>query len=362
MIIRQDAGIMPGAAYRLTMVKKILVTGGAGYIGSVVVKELLDRGYEVKVLDKLFFGKKCLAEVEPKIEIIQGDIRKFDPKILSDVDGIFHLAALSNDPTAEYNPKANFDINTRGTEIVAEAAKKKGIERFVYASSCSVYYSPYPTEEMMSEKSKINPSAPYSKSKYLAEQKLLEMRGKDFKPTILRKGTVFGYSPRMRYDLVVNTFVKDAYQKGKLSINSGGEMYRPLVSINDVAKAYVACLEAPVDKVDGQIFNLVHKNYIILALAHWTKYVLRDKKNIEIDVDYGKDPPRSYRVDGSKIKDAIGFEAKEGVSSAINEMWTHLEKNANTINDPVHYNIRWMELLEEMQGRLKNMDGVFECE
>jgi nucleoside-diphosphate-sugar epimerase len=343
------------------MAKKILVTGGAGYIGSVVVRELLDKGYEVLVYDKLYFGKIGLAEVEPRIEIIQGDIRKFNPEILSDVDGIFHLAALSNDPTAEYNPPANFDINTRGTEIVAAAAKKKGIERFIFASSCSVYYSPHPTEEMMTDKSKINPTAPYSKSKYLAEKKLLEMRGKDFKPTILRKGTVFGYSPRMRYDLVVNTFVKDAYQKGRLSINAGGKMYRPLVSIKDVAKAYIACLEAPVDKVDGQIFNLVHKNYVILELAHSVKNVLKDRKNIEIDVEE-KGVPRSYKVDGSRIKDVLGFEPGEGISCAVNEMWSHIESNPNALNDPIHYNIKWMELLHEMEGRLKNMDGVFECE
>ena len=344
------------------MVKKILVTGGAGYVGSVVVRELLDRGYEVKVYDKLYFGKKGLAEVEDRIEIIQGDVRKFDPKILSDVDGIFHLAALSNDPTAEYNPKANFDINTKGTEIIASAAKKKGIERFVFASSCSVYYSPHPTEEMMTDKSKINPTAPYSKSKYLAEQKLLEMRDKDFKPTILRKGTVHGYSPRMRYDLVVNTFVKDAFQKGRLTIHAGGEMYRPLISINDVAKAYLACLQAPVDKVDGEIFNLVGENYIIIALAHRIKHILREKKNIEISVDYENGVPRSYRVDGSKIKNVLGFEAKEDLGGAVNEMWAYAANNANTLNDPLHYNIRWMELLQEMEGRLKNMGGVFECE
>jgi nucleoside-diphosphate-sugar epimerase len=346
------------------MAERVLVTGGAGYIGCVAVRELLKKGYEVKVFDKLFFGKEGLKDVDSRIEIVQGDIRAFDPEILRDIDAIIHLAALSNDPTAEYNPKANYDINTIGTEIVAKAARDAGIERFIFASSCSVYYSPHPTEELVDEETRIEPTAPYSKSKYLAEQTLLKLRNEDFKPTILRQGTVFGYSPRMRYDLVVNTFVKNAYIRGALTANNGGEMYRPLVSVGDIAKAYIACLEAPSEKIDGEIFNVLHKNYIILALAHWIKYVMRDKKDIRVNVEYGnEDNTRSYRVDNTKIKRVLGYSAEEGISPAISEMWEALSNGGGKdIDNPIYYNIKWMDLLNTMGARVKEIGGVFECE
>ena len=339
----------------------ILVTGGAGYIGSVLVPELLVRGEKVRVFDKLYFGKDSLQDVLNRIDLVQGDIREFDERILDGVTGVIHLAALSNDPCSEYNPEANMQINFQATENLAKACKQKGIKRFVYASSCSVYYTLDPHDDLKDEETPVNPTAPYSLSKHMAEKVLKALADDNFCPVMLRKGTVFGQSPRMRYDLVVNTFVKDAQQKGRLTVTAGGEMWRPLLDIKDAADAYIQCLKAPEDKVKGQVFNVVHKNYRVLELAHWVKEVLNAKKQIEVDVKYF--PPtasRSYRVSFDKIKGAIGFEARRGIAQAANEMWEVIDgKVTYDLNDPIYYNIKWMCLLEEMQEKLKIIGRIF---
>lgn len=327
----------------------VLVTGGAGYIGSVLVRKLLEIGEEVRVLDKLYFGDEGLEGVRHRIELIEGDIRDFDPTILDGIDSIIHLAALSTDPQAEFNPEATLKINTESTEKLAKAAKERGIKRFIFASSCSVYYSPISDmfDEPKSEETPVAPRAPYSRSKWLAEQKLLKLMDKNFCPVILRKGTVFGYSPRFRADLVVNTFVKDAFSKGRLTVNAGGEMFRPLVHIDDVTHAYITCLLAPEDKVKGQVFNLVHKNYFILALAHWVRHILENKKEINIDVHYhGQNNARSYYVQGDKINKILGLKPEVGITKGVHDLWEIFKKGEhNDFDSPKYNNIKQMEEL-----------------
>lgn len=339
----------------------ILVTGGAGYIGSVLVRKLLERGKNVRVFDKLYFGKDSLREVENRIDLIQGDIRDIEPSVLEGVEGVIHLAALSNDPTAEYNPDANHGINYLGTVNMAEKCKAAGVKRFVYASSCSIYYNLTRSDVMCDEETEVNPTAPYSKSKRDAEKALIAMADENFCPVMLRKGTVYGQSPRMRYDLVVNVFTLHAYLKGRLNVFGGGEMWRPLVDIGDACDAYMACLDAPEERVHGQVFNVLHKNYRVLELAHWMKFGLRDKKRIEVDVHYMDNAPlRSYRVSGEKLKDAIGFECKKGITQATHAMWDTLQgKTELELSHPRYYNIRWMEMLVEMEERIKKMGYVF---
>src|SRR5213596_4048501 len=236
----------------------ILVTGGAGYIGCVAVRQLLDKGEAVRVFDKLYFGDEGLAAVADKIDLVQGDLRTLDPAVLDGCNAVLHLAGLSNDPTAEFNPKANQDINTRGTEVLADACKRRGVKRFIFASTCSIYdLGFYAPDFLRDEDSEVRPRAAYAVSNYDAERILLKMADENFCPVILRQGTVYGWSPRMRYDLVVNTFVKDALSTGRITIHYGGEMWRPLVDIRDVARAYVAAIEAPEDAVRGQVFNII---------------------------------------------------------------------------------------------------------
>lgn len=327
----------------------ILVTGGAGYLGNVVVRKLLSEGYNVKIFDTFFFGYDSLHDIKDKVEIFRGDIRTFNQHglDLTNVEAIINLAAFSNDPTAEANPEANMAINAEGTKIVATVAKQHHIRRFIQASSCSVYYTSNPNDELKDEKSPINPTAPYSFTKRLAEQHLLELADQDFAPVMLRQATVFGFSQRMRYDLVVNSFCKSAFSIGRLKVNSGGEMWRPLIHIDDIAEAYLACLRAPEERIRGQIFNISHKNYRILELAHWVKEILKDKKSIEVDVNYSdlSARDRSYRVSTEKIEQQIGFIAKRGVADAVKTIWGYLENNEYAdFDNPKYYNIKWMEL------------------
>jgi nucleoside-diphosphate-sugar epimerase len=339
----------------------ILVTGGAGYIGAVTVRELLDKGFAVRVIDKFLYGDEPLDEVKSRIQCVQGDICDFDDALLEDVTAVIHLGGLSNDPTAEFNPQANHQLNTVATMEIANACKRKGIKRFVFASSCSVYDKGMMAEDIMQdETTHIEARAAYATSKYAAENFLLENTDEHFQPVILRQGTVYGWSPRMRYDLVVNTFVKDAFLKGVLTVHCGGEMWRPLVDVTDVSKAYLACLQAPLDKIGGEIFNISHKNYRILELAHWVKKALEGIKPIDIQVEYGAQTARDYRVSNRKIEQVLGFRCTRSVEDSARDMAQRVVKGQHAdFHNPKYYNIQWLELLVEIQEHLKRMGSIF---
>lgn len=339
----------------------VLVTGGAGYIGCVLVPMLRRRGYHVRVLDKLIFGDEGLAQVADQIEIVQGDICSFDEGVLDDIDAVIHLAGLSNDPTAEFDPAANMLINVEGTRNVARACLRRGVPRFVFASSCSIYYTLDSNEGLLDEGSPINPTAPYSLSKKLAEELLRELASPDFCPTFLRKGTIFGASPRMRYDLVVNAFVRDAWDRGQLTVFAGGEMWRPLLAVQDAAQAYIDTLELPEEVVRGRAYNVLHKNYRILELAHWVKHVLRDRRSIDVTVRYGDGvPPRSYQVCGARFGETHGYRPQTGVAGAALEIWQRLEQGmATDTGNPAYYNIAWFKLLASVEQRLKQTGPLF---
>jgi len=340
----------------------ILVTGGAGYVGCVAVRQLLAKGEALRVFDKLYFGADGLADVADTVELIQGDVRTFDPAVLDGCNAVLHLAGLSNDPTAEFNPRANEEINTHGTETVARAAKERGIKRFIFASTCSIYdLGFYAPDFLRDEDSEVRPRAAYAVSNYNAERLLLAMADDRFCPVILRQGTVYGWSPRMRYDLVVNTFVRDALSKGFLTVNCGGEMWRPLVDVTDLARVYVACVEAPDDRVHGRVFNVVAKNYRILELAHWVREALKPVRKIDIEVDYSDHRTRSYRVSGQRIETELGVKCVVGVKESAEHMMRMLEQNGGPMEayHPRYYNIEWMTLLSSMEKTIKQIGGVF---
>lgn len=339
----------------------ILVTGGSGYIGSVAVRELLNNGFAVRVVDKFLFGDDGLEEVKNRIECIQGDLCKFDSAWLEDVEGVIHLAGLSNDPMAEFNPEANRRLNTEATAILGEHCKRRKIKRFIFASSCSIYDRGLLAEDILQdEESPVEPRAAYAVSKYQAERELLKLAGPDFCPTILRQGTVYGWSPRMRYDLVVNTFVKSAFEKGVLIVHCGGEMWRPLIDVNDIAHAYIACLQADMKSVANQIFNLSYKNYRILELAHWVRKVFREKGiDVDIQVEYGSTKGRSYRVDTRKIEREIGFRPQISVEEAVQTMVDKIQNGIHAdFNNPRYYNIQWVELLCTAENIIKKTGSI----
>jgi nucleoside-diphosphate-sugar epimerase len=341
--------------------RHVLVTGGAGYIGSVLVPTLLQRGYRVRVFDKLLFGDGSLADVMDRIELVQGDVTAFDDGVLDDIDKVIHLAAISNDPTAEFAPEATRLVNVEGTRNVGLACVRRKVPRLVLASSCSIYYSLNPYDGMLTEDgAQLSPTAPYSLSKKNAELLLREMASPDFCPVFLRKGTVFGASPRMRFDLVVNAFVRNAWDRGRLTVFGGGEMWRPLLEIQDAAEAYVNALELPTEAVCGKAFNALHKNYRVIELAHWTKYVLRDRKQIEVDVRYDDGvAPRSYQVSGERFRDAFGYTPGRGITQSLLHMWSMFQRGERTdFGNPIYYNIQWLELLCSMQEKLARMGAV----
>src|SRR3954471_20217289 len=220
----------------------ILVTGGAGYIGSVLTQRLLDRGYRVRIVDRLYWGRSPLAGVIDRIELIEADVRDMAATAMDGVEGVIHLAGLSNDPTAEYDPEANWQMNAIATETLARNCVERDVERLVFASSCSLYDGLPPG--MHDETAPIHPRGAYATSKRFGEEALLAQVPEGLCPVILRNGTVYGHSARMRFDLVVNTFVKDALLRGRLSLHGGGWMWRPLVDVRDVADAMIAAMEA----------------------------------------------------------------------------------------------------------------------
>jgi len=326
-------------------IKKILVTGGAGYIGSVLVRKLLKRGYNVRVLDRLIFGIGPLKEIQDKIELVAADIRSADSKIMDGVYAVIHLAGFSTDPTAQYDPRLTDMINHIATENLARMAKTSGVKRFIYASTCSVYFAlNTPLEPpFYKETDPINPISAYSLTKRCSEQLLLGMADENFQPTIFRKGTLFGFSPRMRYDLVFNSFVKDAYYKKLLTVDAGGEVWRPMIDIQDTVDAYIKSIELPIEKVGGRIFNVAYENWNIGDLAKKIQHILKEKKGIDIELDvkpFGF--TRNYKADTSAFNKTFNFKPGRSLEEALNEIWDHLENDPN--HDPhniIYYGDPW---------------------
>ncbi|MCK5557133.1 MAG: SDR family oxidoreductase, partial [Candidatus Hydrogenedentes bacterium] len=237
---------------------RILVTGGAGYLGCVLCRMLLEKGYQVRILDRLYFGEKPLGNIinDPNLEFVKGDIRRLEdfPQLLDDVESIVHLAGLANDPSCDLDPEMSLDVNITATRRLAENAKQRGIERFVFSSSCSVYGRG--EVDLLGEDSDKKPVSVYAMTKLTAERELTELADDKFVPVILRNATLFGPSPRMRFDLAVNQMVARAVKKGKILVFEGGRQWRPFVHVEDAARACMMCLEAPVDKVRAEVFNV----------------------------------------------------------------------------------------------------------
>ena len=336
----------------------ILVAGGAGYIGCVLIPRLLDRGYRIRLLDRLYFGEEPLASFRDRIEFVMADVRDIPESAFDGVDGVINLSGLSNDPTAEFNPEANWEMNAIATETLGRACVEKGIERYVFASSCSLYDG-LPSG-MHSEDAPIEPRAAYATSKRYGEEKLVEMVDDGLCPVVLRNGTVYGWSPRMRFDLVVNTFVKDALLSGSLNLHGGGWMWRPLVDVQDCADAMIAAYEAPAEKVRGEIFNVVHSNYQIRELAMIVAgSVQLTGREVQLDEAPAPKLSRDYECANAKLSTTLGLVPRRSVLESVTEMLEKLEGSKPAeLTDPHHYNIRWLELLCEVRPALDSFPAV----
>ena len=300
---------------------KILVTGGAGYVGSVLIPSLIDKGFFVKCLDRFFFGAEFLSQkkFQKNIELIKDDIRWFDPTILNDVDFVLDLAALSNDPAGELNPSKTFEINHKGRTRVAKLSKEYGVKRYVLASSASIYGQ---QDHIADEKSSVKPLTAYSKANYNAEIDNLLLNDESFTVTALRFASVYGSSPRMRFDTAVNKMVLDAYNKRKISV-SGRENKRPFVFIKDAVKAYFTVLNAKKEKIEGEIFNVGsnEQNYKMDDLAN--QIVDSIEKPCDIDFQETNDH-RSYFATFEKIENTLGFKTDYGIKEGIREIYQAL--------------------------------------
>lgn len=310
---------------------KILVAGGAGFIGSIVIPKLLERGYEIDVLDLFWFGNHLPKEVK----FIQKNIFDLDVNDVKGYDQVIFLAGLSNDPMAEYSPADNFISNGSAPSFLAYTAKKAGIKRFIYAGSCSVYG--YTVNELYDETSPAVSNYPYGISKLQGENAVLQMQDKNFSVIAFRQGTVSGYSPRMRLDLVVNTMFKFALTEEVITINNPA-IWRPILAIQDAATAYIRAVESNED-ING-IFNIASGNYTVGEIGDLVKSGVKKFLNLDVrlNIKHIQDY-RNYKVNIDKAKNVLSFHPKHNVETIIEELVENRDKFKD-FDNPNYYNIQ----------------------
>ena len=267
---------------------KVLVTGGAGYIGSILVRELLRKGYSVRVVDTFFFGEDSLREVSDQIEIVKGDIRSYSD--FNGIDAVIDLAAISNDPSGELDPKLTESINYKGRVRIARLAKKNGVKRYVLPSSCAIYGV---ATSVADENSPVNPLTTYAKSNHACENDVLQLADQNFTVAILRQATVFGFSYKMRFDTLVNSMTMDIFVQKKIILKGDGSEYRPFVHVKDTSNALIRLMEAESDLVNKKIYNIAIENVKVYDLAKRVCNTLNMPFNTEFGTWVDK---RNYRV------------------------------------------------------------------
>lgn len=287
---------------------RVVVTGAGGYMGNVLVGQLLQENYEVIALDRYFFGEDVLDSYrdKPGLTVLKKDIRDVTEEDFRGVEAVFDLAAFSNDPSSELDPELTREVNHLGRAKVSTLAKKAGVKRYLLASSCSVYGAA--GETPCTEESSINPLTVYAECNRLAEEAAFAQMGSGFCVTALRFSTLFGLSRRMRFDLVINYMSLIAVTKRRVEIMGGGQQWRPLLHVRDAVRAFRTALAAPTEKVDGQIFNIGYTNAQIWQLAEVIKKKLLF--DVEIVIIPGATDKRDYRVNFTKAKDRLGYEAQ----------------------------------------------------
>ena len=322
---------------------KILITGGAGYIGAVLTPYLLDKGHKITVIDLMIYGEKVLSK-HPNLRIIKGDIRNISllKKELPNQEIIIHLACISNDPSFELNPKLGRSINLEAFKPLVEISKSSLIKRFIYASSSSVYG--LKSEKEVHENISLDPLTDYSRYKVECEIILKKYESENFIPVILRPATVCGYSPRQRLDVVVNVLTNLAYHKRKINV-FGGSQLRPNIHIKDMVKVYDVLINAQKSKVSGEIFNVGYENKTVLDLANTVKNALGD--DIQL-VETPTDDNRSYHISSKKIKKILGFDSEFTIKNAVNDLQIAFKKNLlpNSLTDEKYFNIKRMKSIK----------------
>ncbi len=323
--------------------KKVFITGGAGYVGSKLVPKLLQLGYEVTVLDLMIYGEKVLDN-HINLKKVKGDIRDLAllEKIIPGHNNVIHLACISNDPSFELNPLLGKSINLDAFEPLVKISKKHDVQKFIYASSSSVYG--IKEEKNVTEDMSLEPLTDYSKFKGDCEKILNSHKSENFITTTIRPSTVCGYAKRQRLDLVVNILTNHAFFNRKIKV-FGGDQLRPNIHIDDMVESYVAVLNAEANKINGEIFNVGFKNQSVNELAADVKEIIGSDVLV---VNTETNDNRSYHVSSEKIKNVLGFSTKYSVKDAVNDLKKAFEKKLliNTFDDEMYFNIKRMNSIK----------------
>ena len=322
--------------------KNIFITGGAGYVGAVLVPHLLEKGFNVTVLDLMIYGKHVLQRHD-NLNAVKGDIRDQDllKKLIPGHDIVIHLACISNDPSFELNPELGKSINLDAFRPLVEISKYSKVKRFIYASSSSVYG--IKDEPNVHEEMELEPLTDYSIFKADCEKILAEYQSDDFTTTTIRPATVCGYSPRQRLDVVVNILTNLAYHKREISI-FGGDQLRPNIHIADMVEVYMVLIMSPKDKIAGKIYNAGYENHPVKEIAETVKNVVGSDVKL---ITSHSDDNRSYHISSNKIKNELGFIAKHTISDAVEDLCDAFDKKLlpNSLSDEMYFNIKRMQNL-----------------
>ncbi|MDC0901243.1 SDR family oxidoreductase [Candidatus Pelagibacter sp.] len=322
------------------MIKNILVTGASGYIGSVLTPMLLKRGYKVYALDRFFFGDN-LKNHKNLIKIYK-DTRSLKNKDFKNIHAVIDLAAISNDPSGEFFKKETIDINFKARLNCAILAKKNKVKRYLLPSSCSIYGF---NKNLVDEKSRINPLTTYAKANYLAEKYIMVLANKKFCVSVLRQATIFGYSPRMRYDLAINGMTEGAFTLKKIPIMRDGKQIRPLLHVKDTCRALIYFLKKDSKIINKEIFN-VGSETCTVSIKQMANKVKKNINNLKLEW-YGNKDTRSYNVSFNKIE-KIGFKIKYDLDYGIKEIIKGLKKSKKNSKSLKTITLEWYKLLEEL--------------
>jgi nucleoside-diphosphate-sugar epimerase len=297
---------------------KLLIAGGAGYVGSALIPKLLDRGYKVDVVDLFWFGN----HLPKQVGVLNKDIFQLSEEDLEPYDQVIFLAGLSNDPMAEYSPSKNFVFNAAAPSYLAYTAKRAKVKRYVYASSCSVYG--YTENELYDETRPVSSTYPYGISKLQGEQAALQLIDDNFSVISLRKGTISGYSPRMRLDLIINTMFKNAMKERTITVNNPS-IWRPILSIQDAVTAYIRAIEAN-HKISG-VFNVASGNYTVGEVGDLVKGAIEERlgTSIHLNIKHIQDF-RNYKVSIEKAKNVLSFHPAGDLKSIVKHLIDNMEK------------------------------------
>src|SRR3989442_9393172 len=324
----------------MTEQRRVLVTGGAGFIGSHLTRMLLERGYHVRILDRFDYSRAGVEGLHhPRLEVIQGDIcsSRDVSRALRDVHGVLALAAIVGDPACNLDPEETINLNYTATKVLIEACNFYGVRRLLFASSCSVYGAS--NQSLLTEQSRLNAVSLYAKTRVLSENIIFDRSG-DVEPVVLRLATVFGLSPRMRFDLVVNTLTVRAVVDHRISI-VGGNQWRPNVHCRDAARAFICALEAPAGPVAGEVFN-VGGDALNHTIAELGAMVADIVGSVEVVLQNEIADPRNYRVSFDKIRRVLGFVPEFTVAQGIAEVAAAVQRDAalRHHHEPLFHNVQ----------------------